>query len=76
MYLEEENGEIIYLQISPKIESSYGMGRQVTKLEGFVWDFATFASLPFGQFSVENSQSWLDSFLFGNISVEEFRFSI
>ena len=32
MYLEEENGEIIYLQISPKIKSLYGMGRQATKL--------------------------------------------
>ena len=28
------------------------------------------------QFSVENSQTWLDSFSFGDISVEEFRFSI
>ena len=28
------------------------MGRQVTKLERFVWNFATFARLPFGKFWV------------------------
>ena len=31
------------------------MGRQAKKLEGFVWNFATFARFPFGQFSTENS---------------------
>ena len=30
MYLEE-NGKIVALQISPKIESLYGLGRQATK---------------------------------------------
>ena len=30
-YLEEENGKVIALQISPKIESLYGLGRQATK---------------------------------------------
>ena len=30
-YLEEENGKMIALQISPKIESLYGLGRQATK---------------------------------------------
>ena len=30
--LEEENGKIITLQISPKIESLYGLGRQATEL--------------------------------------------
>ena len=34
-------------------------------------EFVTFARLPFGQFSAENSQTWLGSF-----SVEMFRFSI
>ena len=54
-YLEEQNGKMVALQISPKIESLYGLGRQATKLQGFVWKFATFARLPSGQFSVENS---------------------
>ena len=33
-YLEEENGKMVHvaLQISPKIESLYGLGRQATKL--------------------------------------------
>ena len=31
-YLEEKNGNIVALQISPKIESLYGLGRQATKL--------------------------------------------
>ena len=30
--LEEENGKLIALQMSPKIESLYGLGRQATKL--------------------------------------------
>jgi len=30
-YFEEENGRMIALQISPKIESLYGFGRQATK---------------------------------------------
>ena len=44
--------------------------------QGFVWNFATFEILPFEQFSTENSQTWLGSFSFSNISVEMFRFSI
>ena len=56
-YFEEENGKMIALQISPKIESLYGLGRQATKFRVFVWNFATFARLPFGQFSTENSQT-------------------
>ena len=64
------------LQISPKIESLYGLGRQATNFKGFVWNFPTFARLPFGQFFTENSQTWLGSFSFSNISVEMFRFSI
>ena len=43
------------LQISPKIESLYGLGRQAKKLQGFVWNFATFARFPFEQFSTETS---------------------
>ena len=31
-YLDEENGKMVALQISPKIESLYGLGRQATKL--------------------------------------------
>ena len=32
-YLEEENGKMVALQISPKMESlSYGLSRQATKL--------------------------------------------
>ena len=30
-YLEGENGKMIALQISPKVESSYGLGRQATR---------------------------------------------
>ena len=46
---------MVALQISPKIESLYGLGRQAKKLQWFVWNFATFARFPFGQFSGENS---------------------
>ena len=56
-YFQEENGKMIALQISPKIESLYGLGRQATNFKGFVWNFPTFARLPFGQFSTENSQT-------------------
>ena len=31
-------------QISLKIESLYGLGRQAKKLQGFVWNFETFAT--------------------------------
>ena len=31
-YLEEENGEMVALQMWPKIESLYGLGRQAKKL--------------------------------------------
>ena len=48
---------MIALQISPKIECLYGLGRQATKFRGFVWNFATFARLRFGQFSTENSHT-------------------
>ena len=48
---------MIALQISPKIESLYGLGRQATNFKGFLWNFPTFARLPFGQFSTENSQT-------------------
>jgi len=41
---------MIEVQISPNIEHLYGLGRQATKLKRFVWNFATFARLPFGQF--------------------------
>ena len=46
---------MVALQLTPKIESLYGLGRQAKKLQGFVWNFATFARLPFEQFSAENS---------------------
>ena len=48
---------MIPLQISHEIESLYGLGRQATNFKGFVWNFATFTRLPFGQFSTENSQT-------------------
>ena len=48
---------MIALQISPKIESLYGLGRQAKKSSGLVWNCATFARLRFGQFSTENSQT-------------------
>ena len=54
-YSEEENVKMVALQISPKIESLYGLGRQAKKLQGFVWNFATFARFPFEQFSTETS---------------------
>ena len=75
-YLEEENGKMVALQMSPKIESLYGLGRQAKKLQGFVWNFATFARLPFGQFFAENSYIWLSSFSSTKISAEVFSFSI
>ena len=31
-FLEEENGKLVALEMSPKIESLYGLGRQATKL--------------------------------------------
>ena len=31
-YLKEENGKMVALQMSPKIESLYGLGRQAKKL--------------------------------------------
>ena len=43
---EKENGKMIALQISPTIESFYGLGRQATNFKGFVWSFPTFARLP------------------------------
>ena len=53
-YLEEENGKMVALQLSPNIECLYGLGRKATKLYGFVWNFQTFAKFPFEQFSAEN----------------------
>ena len=44
---------MIALQITPKVESLYGLGRKATELLGFVWNFATFAR----QFSAGNSQT-------------------
>lgn len=44
---------MIAFQISPEVESLYGLGRQATKFEDFVWNFATFCN----NFSAENSQT-------------------
>ena len=41
-YFEEENGKMIALKISPKVESLHGLGRQATNLKGFVWNFSDF----------------------------------
>ena len=38
-YLEEENGKMVALEISPKIESLYGLGRQATKFQLKCLDF-------------------------------------
>ena len=47
---------MVALQITPKIESLYGLGRKAKKLSGFLsWNFATFARLAFEKFSAENS---------------------
>ena len=65
--LEEENGKCYYIKYFYHlkfIESLYRLGTQATKLFGFVWNFATFARLPFGQFSAEKSQTWLGNFSF------------
>ena len=35
-YLEEENGKMVALQISLKIESLYGLDRETTKLEELI----------------------------------------
>ena len=48
---------MIALQRSHKIESLYRLGGQATKFKGVVWKFETFARLPIGQFSTENSQT-------------------
>ena len=49
---------MIAFQKPLKIESLYRLGRQAKKLQPwFVWNFATFARLPFGQFFAENSQT-------------------
>ena len=42
---------MVALQLSLKIEGLFGLGRQATKLKGFVWHFATLVILPFGYFS-------------------------
>ena len=67
---------MIAFQISPEVESLYGLGRQATKFEEFVWNFATLQGSHLNNFSAENYQTWLGSFSFSNISVEMFRFSI
>ena len=54
-YLEEEICKMVALQLSPKIESSYGLGRQVKNYKGLYGIFRTVARLRFGQFSAENS---------------------
>ena len=48
---------MIALQITPKVESLYGLSRKATELLGFAWNFATFARLQFGQYSAGNSQT-------------------
>ena len=40
--------KMVALQRSLKIDSLYALGSQATKLQGFVWNFATFARVPFG----------------------------
>ena len=46
-YLEEENGKMVALQIPPKIESMYGLGRQATKLFiSICMEFYNFCEVP------------------------------
>ena len=45
---------MVAIQISPKIESLYGLGIQATKLDGFEWNFATSVRLTFAQCPAEN----------------------
>ena len=51
-YLEEENGKMVALQISSKIESLYGLPR-VDRPQNYKDLY--FVRLPFEQFSAENS---------------------
>ena len=48
---------MIAFQISPEVESLYGLGRQATKFEEFVWNFATLQGSHLNNFSAENSQT-------------------
>ena len=62
---------MVALQISSKIESLYGLGRQATKFQGFVWNFATFVRLSFGQFSAEKL-GWVAFHSVGSLSTRDF----
>ena len=44
-YLEEENGKMVALQISPKIESLYGLGRQAKKIIRVCMEFCNFCKV-------------------------------
>ena len=59
---------MVALHISPKIENLYGLGRQATKLQGFVWNFATFARLPFEQFLLKTLK--LDWVAFHSVTIQ------
>ena len=41
----EENGKMIFLQISPKMESLYGLGRQATTVKWVCIEFRNFCKV-------------------------------
>ena len=45
-YLEEINGKMVALQIPPKIQSLYGLGRQATKIIRICMKFCNFCKAP------------------------------
>ena len=45
-YLEEENGKMVALQMSSKIESLYGLGRQAKKIIRVCMEFCNFCKAP------------------------------
>ena len=45
-YLEEINGKMVALQIPPKIQSLYGLGRQATKIIRICLEFCKLCEAP------------------------------
>ena len=66
---------MIALQISPKIESLYGLGRQAKNCKGLYRILQLLQGSHLDNFPLKTLKQ-LGSFLFSNISIEMFRFSI